>query len=115
MLSPVATALAMLGVGIFLLVVIPLLDAHPKFQKYISLRYTLVVLVAILGLGVVVDFSHLETSTRNLVLASAFLLIGIFIIVRTLEKDKIHLHKKIELEAKKGDLEGKVKISDDNE
>lgn len=115
MLSPIATGLSMLCVGIFLLVVIPLLDASERFGKYISLRYTLIVLCAMLGLGVVVDFSHLETSTRNLVLVATFILIGMFIVVRTMEKGKIHLRKKIELEAKKGDLEGSIKISEDPE
>lgn len=102
MISPMATAIILICTTIFLLVIIPLLDGSRRFGKYISLRYTLVAVFLAMALGCVLDFSHLMESSRNIVLMGVAILVGLFVIVRSLEKVKLG-NKRVSVEAKKGD------------
>lgn len=104
MISPIITTIIMIAMVIFLLVVIPLLDASAKLGKYISLRYVLVTVCLIMALGCVLDFSHLIESSRNIVLGGGFILVGLFVVVRSLEKIKIG-PRNLHMTAKKGDIE----------
>lgn len=108
MITPTAATITMIGLAIFLLIIIPILDSHKTLGKYISLRYTLVTVFVITGIGCVLDFSHLVESSRNIVLMGSSVLVGIFVVVRTLEKTK--LGSKINLKAKKGDAEVSAEI-----
>jgi hypothetical protein len=90
------------------------MDGSEKFSKFISLRYILVAMSLIMALGCVLDFSHLAESSRNIVLTGAVVLVGIFVIVRSLEKVKLG-GKKIELTAEKGDIKAGVTISGEKE
>lgn len=114
MISPTVTTVVMIVMIIFLLVIIPLLDASAKLGKYISLRYTLVAVCLIMALGCVLDFSHLIESSRNIVLGGGFILVGLFIIVRSLEKIKLGA-RSFEVTAKKGDIELNAKVGNDEE
>lgn len=114
MISPIITTIIMIVMVIFLLVVIPLLDASAKLGKYISLRYTLVAVCLIMALGCVLDFSHLIESSRNIVLGGGFILVGLFVVVRSLEKCKLG-HRTFEITAKKGDAELNAKVGNDKE
>ena len=111
---PVAEAFDSLVMIIFLLVVVPLLDASAKLGKYISLRYTLVAVCLIMALGCVLDFSHLIESSRNIVLGGGFILVGLFVVVRSLEKVKLGA-RSFEVTAKKGDIELNAKVRNDKE
>lgn len=91
-----------IGVAVFLMIVIPILDGSKRFGKYISLRYTLVVVILSMMLGCILDFSHLSETSRNIVLYGGIIIAGIFIIVRTLDKIKLG-GKHIEISAEKGD------------
>lgn len=113
MISPTSTAVIMIVMIIFLLVIVPILDASTKLGKYISLRYTLVAVCLIMALGCVLDFSHLIESSRNIVLAGGLLLVGLFVVVRSLEKCKLG-HRVFHVEAKKGDIELSAAIENDN-
>lgn len=114
MISPIITTIIMIIMVIFLLVVIPLLDASAKLGKYISLRYTLVAVCLIMALGCVLDFSHLIESSRNIVLGGGFILVGLFVVVRSLEKIKIG-PRKLHMTAKKGDIELSAEIEHDKD
>lgn len=114
MISPISTAVIMIVMIIFLLVIVPILDASNKLGKYISLRYTLVAVCLIMALGCVLDFSHLIESSRNIVLAGGFLLVGLFVVVRSLEKVKLG-HKAFEIELHRGDTGCSAKLHDDKE
>lgn len=103
MLSPILTAIIMIIMIIFLLVVIPLLDGSKRLGKYISLRYTLVAVCLIMALGCVLDFSHLGESSRNIVLSGGLVLVGLFVAVRSLEKIKLG-NKVFNVEVHKGDM-----------
>lgn len=98
MLEPNLATMILLGVCILLLVVIPMLDGSTRFAKYISLRYTLVSVTLIMALGCILDFSHLADQSRNIVLLGGIILVGIFVIVRSLEKMKLG-NKVIEVSA----------------
>lgn len=102
MLTPQIAAVILLAVCVLLLIVIPALDGSKKFAKYISLRYTLVSVALIMALGCVLDFSHLAERSRNIVLMGGLILVGLFVVLRSLEKLKLG-GKSIELTAEKGD------------
>lgn len=114
MISPIITTIIMILMVIFLLVVIPLLDASAKLGKYISLRYTLVAVCLIMALGCVLDFSHLIESSRNIVLGGGFILVGLFVVVRSLEKVKLGA-RSFEVEVHKGELGASAKLHNDKE
>ena len=118
MITPSLATIAIIASALFLLVIIPLLDGSKRFGKYISLRYTLVVVALTMALGCILDFSHLVESSRNIVLAGGFALAGLFVVVRSLEKCKLGAklaNKKIELEVSKGDTNIKTKIESETE
>ena len=113
MITPLWATIAIIATALFLLIAIPLLDGSHRFGKYISLRYTLVVVGLTMALGCVLDFSHLVESSRNIVLCGGFALTGLFVVVRSLEKCKLGsklMNKKIELEVAKGDTSLKTTI-----
>lgn len=114
MLTPTVAAIILLVTCVVLLVVIPMLDGSEKFSKFISLRYTLVALSLIMALGCILDFSHLAESSRNIVLMGGLILVGLFVVVRSLEKFKLG-SKVIELSAKKGDIEVGAKLQNKTE
>lgn len=103
MLTPHVAAIILLVVCGVLLIIIPLLDGSEKFGKFISLRYTLVALSLIMALGCILDFSHLSESSRNIVLMGGMILVGLFVLVRSLEKMKLG-GKVINVSAQKGDI-----------
>ena len=88
MITPSWATIAIIASALFLLVIIPLLDGSHRFGKYISLRYTLVVVALTCVLGCILDFSHLQESSRNIVLCGGLALTGLFVVVRSLEKSK---------------------------
>lgn len=110
MLTPTIASIALLCACVLLLIMVPIMDGSEKFAKFISLRYILVAMSLIMALGCILDFSHLAESSRNIVLTGSAILVGIFVIVRSLEKVKLG-GKKIELTAKKGDMEAGMTIS----
>ncbi len=112
MITPEIASIILICMAVFLIAVIPVLDGSKRFGKYISLRYTLVTICTLMALGCVLDFSHLMESSRNIVLMGAFILVGIFVGVRSLEKVKLG-SKKIELEVHKGDVELKAAVKND--
>lgn len=109
MLTPTTAAIILIAVTILLLILIPLLDGSKRFHQYISLRYTLVALSLIMALGCILDFSHLNESSRNIVLAGGLILVGLFVVVRSLEKMKLG-NKVIDVSASKGDIKLTAKL-----
>lgn len=109
MLTPITAAIILIAVTILLLILIPLLDGSKRFHQYISLRYTLVALSLIMALGCILDFSHLNESSRNIVLAGGLILVGLFVVVRSLEKMKLG-NKVIDVSASKGDIKLTAKL-----
>lgn len=98
MLEPSLATIVILVVGFLLLVAVPLLDGSKRFSKYVSLRYTLVATMVTMAFGCILDFSHLADQSRDIILMGGVILVGIFIVVRSLEKMKLG-NKVIEVSA----------------
>ena len=109
MLTPGVASIILLCVCVLLLVVVPIMDGSNRFAKFISLRYILVAMSLIMALGCILDFSHLAESSRNIVLMGAVVLVGIFVVVRSLEKVKLG-GKEIEITVEKGDMKASTTI-----
>ncbi len=106
MLTPVFATIVILSFIFVFGVVVPVLNAMPTMRKYISYRWVVVMTYLTLAVGVVLDFSHLESSVRTLVIGGSFAISGLWLLVRTCEKAKylgytMHLPT---IRAKKGDL-----------
>ena len=114
MITPISATIIMCVLGIFLMFIIPVLDASQKFGKYISLRYTLIVITTLMALGCVLDFSHLTESSRNITIMGGLILVGIFILVRSLEKIKLG-GRTFEIKVQKGDTTAEAKLGNDIE
>lgn len=109
MIEPNFATLVILGVGLLLIVIIPLLDGSERFSKFISLRYTLVAVCLLMALGCILDFSHLSDKSRDIILLGSLILVGLFVTVRSLEKMKIG-NKVIELSAQHGNTKVNAKL-----
>ena len=114
MITPTAATIIMCVLGLFLMFVIPFLDSSKRFGKYISLRYTLVVVTTLMALGCVLDFSHLGESSRNITITGGLVLVGIFVLVRSLEKLKLG-GRTFEIKVSKGDTTAEAKLGKENE
>ena len=114
MIEPSFATLIILTMGILLMFVIPFLDSSKRFGKYISLRYTLVVVTTLMALGCVLDFSHLAESSRNITITGGLVLVGIFVLVRSLEKLKLG-GRTFEIKVSKGDTTAEAKLGKENE
>ena len=114
MIEPSFATLIILTMGILLMFVIPFLDSSKRFGKYISLRYTLVVVTTLMALGCVLDFSHLGESSRNITITGGLVLVGIFVLVRSLEKCKLG-GRTFEIKVSKGDTTAEAKLGKENE
>lgn len=86
MLSPENSTIIILSIFILYAVFIPILDKSKWFKDYISLRWLTVLLFLTAMIAVILDFSHLETETRNIVIIGSIILSGVFVVVRSLEK-----------------------------
>jgi prepilin signal peptidase PulO-like enzyme (type II secretory pathway) len=109
MLTPGTASIILLCVCVLLLVVVPIMDGLDRFAKFISLRYILVAMSLIMALGCVLDFSHLAESSRNIILTGALILVGIFVMLRSIEKVKLG-GKKVEITIEKGDMKASTTI-----
>lgn len=92
---------------------LPILDKIPKVRSIISFRWTLVVIYSAMCLGVIIDFEHLDTSVRFLVVLGGIILSAIFVFVRSYEKAQIN-HWKIphaRASLSKGDVQAELSLS----
>lgn len=92
---------------------LPILDKVPFIKDFISLRWTLVVIYSAMCLGVIIDFTHLDTSVRFAVVVGGIVLSAIFLLVRSLEKAAVHRWKipVVSTKVSKGDLSGEISLS----
>lgn len=114
MITPVSATIIICVLGIFLMFIIPILDASQRFGKFISLRYTLIVITTLMALGCVLDFSHLTEKARVITISGGLALVGIFILVRSLEKIKLG-GRTFEIKVQKGDTSVEGKLGNDIE
>lgn len=114
MITPTSATIIICVLGFFLMFIIPVLDASKRFGKFISLRYTLIVITTLMALGCVLDFSHLTEKARVITISGGLALVGVFILVRSLEKIKLG-GRTFELKVQKGDTTAEAKLGNGNE
>lgn len=109
MITPISATIIICVLGFFLMFIIPVLDGSKRFGKFISLRYTLIVITTLMALGCVLDFSHLTEKSRVITISGGLALVGIFILVRSLEKIKLG-GRTFEIKVQKGDTTAEAKL-----
>lgn len=76
----------LVGFIVVLAIAIPLLDSVEKFSKFISLRWTCVSVILLIMVGVIINFNHLSDNTRDIVIRGGLIVVGVFLVLRTMEK-----------------------------
>lgn len=100
------TSVIVLGAFAFIGVIVPL--AKVKLGEAVSYRMVLVGVVAALMIGVILDLSHLSDDVRYAVVLGGLVIIGIFVLMRSLEhwvaSGWLSLHRQISVHYKDADV-----------
>lgn len=84
-------------------IVMPILNK--KFPKFISYRWSVVVVILALLLGAVLDFDALSENVRHCLLVGGLVIVGGYVLLRTIEKALANgWLRGAEIEAEKGDI-----------
>ena len=117
MTDPILAIIILCALITILIVLVPILDAIPALTRFVSFRWVCVSIVLVLVVGVIIDFKELSDSTRDLTITGGMIIVGGFLLPRTLEKilyngwlKGVNLKGSIE----KGELKGNVEISSDS-
>ena len=84
------------------------------FSKFVSYRWTVVVVVLALFIGALVNFSGLSDETRQIVILGALIIAGGYIALRTIEKVLANGWiggQKIEASVEKGDIKARFGLT----
>ena len=117
MTDPILATIILCVLVTILIILVPILDAIPALTRFVSFRWVCVSIVLVLMVGVIIDFKELSDSTRDLTITGGMIIVGGFLLLKTLEKilyngwlKGVNLKGSIE----KGDLKGNVEISSDS-
>ena len=117
MTDPILAIIILCALVTTLIILVPILDAIPALTRFVSFRWVCVSIVLVLMVGVIIDFKELSDSTRDLTITGGMIIVGGFLLLKTLEKilyngwlKGVNLKGSIE----KGELKGNVEISSDS-
>lgn len=117
MTDPILAIIILCVLVTILIILVPILDAIPALTRFVSFRWVCVSIVLVLMVGVIIDFKELSDSTRDLTITGGMIIVGGFLLLKTLEKilyngwlKGVNLKGSIE----KGELKGNVEISSDS-
>lgn len=117
MTDPILAIIILCVLVTILIILVPILDAIPALTRFVSFRWVCVSIVLVLMVGVIIDFKELSDSTRDLTITGGMIIVGGFLLLKTVEKilyngwlKGVNLKGSIE----KGDLKGNVEISSDS-
>ena len=117
MTDPILAIIILCALVTTLIILVPILDAIPALTRFVSFRWVCVSIVLVLMVGVIIDFKELSDSTRDLTITGGMIIVGGFLLLKTLEKilyngwlKGVNLKGSIE----KGNLKGNVEISSDS-
>lgn len=117
MTDPILAIIILCALITILIILVPILDAIPALTRFVSFRWVCVSIVLVLMVGVIIDFKELSDSTRDLTITGGMIIVGGFLLLKTLEKilyngwlKGVNLKGSIE----KGELKGNVEISSDS-
>ena len=103
MVNPLFATIIVIAFIIAFGVVLPILDKHAP--KYISYRWSIVVVVLSLLIGAVIDFGDLPAESRRILLLGGLIIVGGYIVLRTVEKILANgWHRGSTITASKGDI-----------
>ena len=111
MIDPETATAIMVGFLIIFGIIIPVCGVIPKVREVISLRWMIIVVFLACTIGVIVDFSSLDDSTRSCVIIGTAILSGAFIVLRSIEKGLYHGWiggGRVEASVEKGDIKAKI-------
>lgn len=104
MISPVSATLIIIAFVIFFGLIIPVLDVFAK--KFVSYRWSVVVVVLALTVGAVIDFEKLSEEVRRTIILGGLIIGGCYVLARTIEKVLANgWLSGTKVKVKKGDIE----------
>lgn len=107
MIDACSATIIVLGFILLFGVGVPILNI--RFSKFVSYRWTVVVVVLALFIGALVNFSGLSDETRRIVILGALIIAGGYIALRTVEKALANgWLRGVRLDVRKGDASASV-------
>ena len=92
-------------------IIMPILNK--KFPKFISYRWSVIVVILALLIGAVIDFDALTENVRYALILGALIIAGGYILLRTIEKALANgWLRGAEIEAEKGDIKVKGRFGE---
>lgn len=119
MLSPNVATIIIVSFLVVFGIVMPILNR--KLPKFISYRWSVIVVILALLIGAVLDFDALSENVRYSLIVGSLVIAGGYILLRTIEKALANgWLRGAEIEAEKGDIKvkgrlgGKPELQDNN-
>ena len=92
-------------------IIMPILNK--RFPKFVSYRWSVVVVILALLLGALLDFSALSEDSRHCLLVGGLVIVGGYVLLRTVEKALANgWLRGIRLDVRKGDASATLSSSD---
>lgn len=114
MVNPIIATCIIVAFIVAFGVVLPILDKHAP--KYISYRWSVVVVVLSLLIGAVIDFGEMPAESRRILLLGGLIIVGGYIVLRTVEKILANgWHRGASVTASKGDIKVEIKAEGEHE
>ncbi len=114
MIEPYTATGVIIAFLIIWAIIIPICGAIPKVREVISYRYLVITVFLACMIGVIINFSELDTSVRVTVIVGASILSGMYIILRSWEKAAYNgwlSGRNIEASISKGDAKAELKLN----
>lgn len=86
MIDPFCATSILCVLAFILIILLPMLDSIPKLTKFVSFRWTCVAVILIIMVAVVINFKELSDETRNIIVSGGLIVVGGFLILKTIEK-----------------------------
>ena len=87
-MSEMATTIVLIGFLVVTGVIVPICEVSETMRRVISLRWIVVVTILALALGAVINFGHLDDTSRLAVIIGGMAIGCLFVLLRTYEKRK---------------------------
>lgn len=109
MLSPNVATIIIVSFLVVFGIVMPILNR--KLPKFISYRWSVIVVILALLIGAVLDFDALSENVRYSLIVGSLVIAGGYILLRTIEKALANgWLRGAEIEAEKGDIKVKGRL-----
>lgn len=106
MVTPTFATIVIVAFLVVFGIIMPILNK--KFPKFISYRWSVVVVILALLLGAILDFDALSENVRHCLLVGGLVIVGGYVLLRTVEKALANgWLRGAEIEAEKGDIKVK--------